>query len=492
MKKIVKIKESDIYRIVKLILESDETKLSSVDKFFNELGSIKGDLSQESDGKYTYKKEVESIQTALQILGYQLPKYGIDGLFGPETKEQIIKFQQDNKLTPNGMVDQNLVNTLISKLKAKGVSESDVKQYITNFSMIGGSQDDDFYKAILNSLGAPITDDNMKFLYAWRQVEGGGAKNNPFNTVFNLTKDPQISNYNKVGVKNYSTPEYGLEATVRTLKQPMYSDIVSGLVGDIGLDKLVSLNGLKKWSGGDPSYLSLFGKVANDYATGTQVKPQPIGVSKGGETMTESTGKKDACYRKVRSRYKVWPSAYASGALVRCRKVGAANWGNKTNEEIDESKKTDFSEEIKQGLQDWISKRGDSKNVSDEQLDEKWSDKYKRSIDCNHPKGFSQRAHCQGRKKHHESIEETTKKTDFSKEKKSGLHGWFSRRGGEGSKGWVDCNTCRKDPETGKKKCKPCGRQEGEDRKYPACRPTPSACGTPKKGSHWGKKSNGK
>jgi hypothetical protein len=35
----------------------------------------------------------------------------------------------------------------------------------------------------------------------------------------------------------------------------------------------------------------------------------------------------DACYRKVRSRYKVWPSAYASGALVQCRKKGAANWG---------------------------------------------------------------------------------------------------------------------------------------------------------------------
>lgn len=41
-------------------------------------------------------------------------------------------------------------------------------------------------------------------------------------------------------------------------------------------------------------------------------------------------GKKDACYRKVKSRYKVWPSAYASGALVRCRKVGAKNWGNKS------------------------------------------------------------------------------------------------------------------------------------------------------------------
>lgn len=40
--------------------------------------------------------------------------------------------------------------------------------------------------------------------------------------------------------------------------------------------------------------------------------------------------KKDACYTKVKSRYKKWPSAYASGALVKCRKVGAANWGNKS------------------------------------------------------------------------------------------------------------------------------------------------------------------
>ena len=38
--------------------------------------------------------------------------------------------------------------------------------------------------------------------------------------------------------------------------------------------------------------------------------------------------KRDACYNKVKSRYKVWPSAYASGALVKCRKVGAKNWGN--------------------------------------------------------------------------------------------------------------------------------------------------------------------
>ena len=53
----------------------------------------------------------------------------------------------------------------------------------------------------------------------------------------------------------------------------------------------------------------------------------------------KGSGKKDACYHKVKSRYSVWPSAYASGALVKCRKVGAANWGNKSEGlEIENSK----------------------------------------------------------------------------------------------------------------------------------------------------------
>ena len=40
--------------------------------------------------------------------------------------------------------------------------------------------------------------------------------------------------------------------------------------------------------------------------------------------------KKDACYYKVKASAKVWPSAYASGRLVQCRKKGAANYGNKS------------------------------------------------------------------------------------------------------------------------------------------------------------------
>ena len=58
-----------------------------------------------------------------------------------------------------------------------------------------------------------------------------------------------------------------------------------------------------------------------------------VEVTEAKDKKGKGSGTKDACYHKVKSRYSVWPSAYASGALVKCRKVGAANWGNSTKKE---------------------------------------------------------------------------------------------------------------------------------------------------------------
>ena len=90
----------------------------------------------------------------------------------------------------------------------------------------------------------------------------------------------------------------------------------------------------QKSGGAKPTMVRTF-KDKKDY------KKHPSGDTKTQESMeytTEATkdkkgagsGTKDACYHKVKSRYSVWPSAYASGALVKCRKVGADNWGNKS------------------------------------------------------------------------------------------------------------------------------------------------------------------
>ena len=125
--------------------------------------------------------------------------------------------------------------------------------------------------------------------------------------------------------------------------------------------------------------------------------------------LEEKKAKRDRCLRIADRKFKK-PSAYKSGAVVRCRK------GN-----------------IWKGVKEAY-----------EQLDEK---------------------------------------------EKETLRTWFKRRGAPGKTGgWVDCNTGRKDPKTGRMKYKPCGRKKGEKRaKYPSCRPTPGKCKDKGKGKTWGK-----
>ena len=55
-------------------------------------------------------------------------------------------------------------------------------------------------------------------------------------------------------------------------------------------------------------------------------------MAKGGKMKAVKTYKKggsikDACYHKVKAGEKVFPSAYASGRIAKCRKMGAANYG---------------------------------------------------------------------------------------------------------------------------------------------------------------------
>ena len=52
---------------------------------------------------------------------------------------------------------------------------------------------------------------------------------------------------------------------------------------------------------------------------------------------------KDACYHKVVSRYGPKTSAYRSGAMAKCRKVGAANWGNKSKKKGAVGMKMEYS-----------------------------------------------------------------------------------------------------------------------------------------------------
>ena len=146
------------------------------------------------------------------------------------------------------------------------------------------------------------------------------------------------------------------------------------------------------------------------------------------EILLEKKKKRDRCLRIADRKFDK-PSAYKSGAVVRCRK------GN-----------------IWKGL----------KETDD-------------------PQDGKAALYGSGYAKLKEIIQELIREDES-------LHKWFKRSGTPGKEGgWVDCNTCRKD-KSGKTKCKACGRKKGEKRaKYPSCRPTPAKCKDKGKGKKWGK-----
>jgi hypothetical protein len=80
---------------------------------------------------------------------------------------------------------------------------------------------------ILHGIGAPVTPANVSFLNAWTRAEGGGAENNPFNTT--QPGFGTVGNYNSVGVKRYATPAGGIDATVHTLLNGRYGNILGAL-----------------------------------------------------------------------------------------------------------------------------------------------------------------------------------------------------------------------------------------------------------------------
>ena len=86
---------------------------------------------------------------------------------------------------------------------------------------------------------------------------------------------------------------------------------------------------IERWS--DEELINTFIDESNLWQSRGGVESALLESDKKGK----GSGKKDACYKKVKASASVWPSAYASGRLVQCRKKGAANYGN--------SKKEDFS-----------------------------------------------------------------------------------------------------------------------------------------------------
>ena len=98
------------------------------------------------------------------------------------------------------------------------------------------------------------------------------------------------------------------------------------------MSKAERLSAARRKKAADPGQQQKTGAAKPTYVSTDKkkMKKEEVEIIEGKDKKGKGSGTKDACYHKVKSRYSVWPSAYASGALVKCRKVGAANWGNKS------------------------------------------------------------------------------------------------------------------------------------------------------------------
>lgn len=228
------------------------------------------DVTKNSDSN-----TIKVMQIALLIVTGE--NFNLTGTIDQNTESKIKIFQSENGLNETGYFDLPTIGKISEKL---------IPGYkATNFNLDNTIQvvkpslsDDDVYKTILKGIGAPITKENMKFMYAWRQGESGKATYNPFNT----TKKKENSNFYNcikrkngkciIGVRNYGSQKDGIDATIGTLTLDYYDCITNGLKNNIGAEQIATKcrQALKTWGTGD-----LVAKVLG----GSKLTPPPIPTS---------------------------------------------------------------------------------------------------------------------------------------------------------------------------------------------------------------------
>jgi len=111
---------------VEILLEQAPIK-DPIGQFLDELSSI--DSLSVTKKDFKYDGQVRILQIALSFLGFDLPKYGIDGKFGPETLKSLNAFQEKNNIPVSTTADKN-VFSLLTKLIKNSANKSDLSHLI--------------------------------------------------------------------------------------------------------------------------------------------------------------------------------------------------------------------------------------------------------------------------------------------------------------------------------------------------------------------------
>ena len=126
--------------------QSEKAELVSTnsEKFIEDLKNISKDIKQSDSKNMAFKKNVETFQIGLELLGYNLPSYGVDGLFGPETAKALNDFKKDNEIEitdGKSVFDTDTKEKMVEELESKNIKDEDIKKYVLpskNFTSLDG------------------------------------------------------------------------------------------------------------------------------------------------------------------------------------------------------------------------------------------------------------------------------------------------------------------------------------------------------------------
>lgn len=122
---------------------------------------------------------------------------------------------------------------------------------------------------ILQRIGAPVTPQNLLFVNDWQRAEGGVSTNNPFNTSQPMPGSTGLAG--NESIRNYVSPQQGIDATVQTLQNGRYSPILTALRNGSSAQASASALAASPWGTG-----SLVQKMLGGGAVAAPAVPQPV------------------------------------------------------------------------------------------------------------------------------------------------------------------------------------------------------------------------
>jgi predicted nucleotidyltransferase len=266
---------------------SESSGFKDVGEFADKLGSI-------SSAKKTYKNlkpegvklefdpDIEILQTVLQILGYSLPKWGIDGKFGNETEQAVKDFQKENSLEETGVISPEDTSKLIvlvsnklsenpsiltgiQKTKTETVSDNPptASSNTSSSNQVSSTSDNEY--AIIKPEG--YTGNRVHVLFGGSHTSSyskGGARPEAIKKYINVMS-PYANNIIIVVTHHMNTL-----ANVRNYVKEKLGAEVSSLAG-------FSQGGKEAWEHADDGSLSLVGLIdPSTYDTGLTFGPNTI------------------------------------------------------------------------------------------------------------------------------------------------------------------------------------------------------------------------